>query len=68
MAADVIARLGRHWVWIFAFGVITLLAGVAALAWPGATILVLAILLGAQLVVTGIFRFVAALASASSPG
>jgi uncharacterized membrane protein HdeD (DUF308 family) len=61
--ADVIARLGRYWVWILAFGVITLLAGVAALAWPGATILVLAILLGAQLVVTGIFRFVAALAS-----
>jgi uncharacterized membrane protein HdeD (DUF308 family) len=62
-STDVIARLGRHWVWILAYGIVTLVAGVAALAWPGVTILVLAILLGAQLVVTGIFRFVTALAS-----
>jgi hypothetical protein len=37
-AADVLARVGRDWGWIFAFGVITLLAGVAVLAWPGRTL------------------------------
>jgi len=61
--ADVLARLGRHWGWIMAFGTITLLAGVATLAWPGRTLIVVAVLFGIQLTVTGIFRFVAAFAS-----
>jgi uncharacterized membrane protein HdeD (DUF308 family) len=46
-----------------AFGFITFVAGVLALAWPGATLLVVAVLFGAQLIVSGVFRFVAALAS-----
>jgi len=62
-AADVVARIGRHWGWILAFGVITLLAGVAVLAWPGRTLVVVAVLFGVQLIVTGIFRFVSAFAS-----
>jgi uncharacterized membrane protein HdeD (DUF308 family) len=62
-AADVLAGVGRHWGWIMAFGIITLLAGVAVLAWPGRTLVVIAVLFGIQLVVTGIFRFVAAFAS-----
>jgi uncharacterized membrane protein HdeD (DUF308 family) len=61
-AADVLARVGRHWGWIFAYGVITLLAGVAVLAWPGRTLIVIAVLFGVQLIVAGIFRFVAAFA------
>jgi uncharacterized membrane protein HdeD (DUF308 family) len=61
--ADMLARLGRHWGWVFAYGVLTLLAGVFVLAWPGATLLVLAVLFGVQLIVSGIFRFVAAFAS-----
>ncbi len=59
-ASDVLGRLGRHWGWIFAYGVITVVAGIAVLAWPGPTLLVIAILVGIQLVVLGIFRFVAA--------
>ena len=58
-----LARLGRHWGWVFTYGVLTLLAGVFVLAWPGATLLVLAVLFGVQLIVSGIFRFVAAFAS-----
>ena len=46
-----------------AFGVVTLLAGVAVLAWPGRTLVVIAVLFGVQLIVTGIFRFVAAFAA-----
>jgi uncharacterized membrane protein HdeD (DUF308 family) len=61
-AADVLAGIGRHWGWVLAFGIITLLAGLLTLAWPGRTIVVIAVLFGIQLVVAGIFRFVAAIA------
>jgi uncharacterized membrane protein HdeD (DUF308 family) len=61
--ADAVARVGRHWGWIMAFGAVTLLAGIAVLVWPVPTILVLALLFGIQLIVSGIFRFVTALAS-----
>jgi uncharacterized membrane protein HdeD (DUF308 family) len=58
---DRVAAVGRSWWWFAAFGAISVIAGVMALAWPGRTLLVLAVLFGAQLVVSGIFRLVAAL-------
>jgi len=58
-----LGRLGRHWGWLLAYGVLTLLAGIAVLAWPSETLLVLAVLFGVQLIISGIFRFVMALAS-----
>jgi uncharacterized membrane protein HdeD (DUF308 family) len=61
--ADMVARVGRHWVWFLAFGIVTVLTGIAALAWPGRTLVVIAVLFGIQLVVMGIFRFAAAFAS-----
>ena len=61
--ADIMARLGRSWGWVLAFGIITLAIGVLALAWPGRTLIVVAVVFGAQLIVMGIFRFVAAFAS-----
>jgi uncharacterized membrane protein HdeD (DUF308 family) len=61
--ADMVARVGRHWGWVLAFGIITLLTGIAALAWPGRTLVVVAVLFGVQLIVMGIFRFAGALAS-----
>jgi len=61
--ADMMARVGRHWLWVLAFGIITLLTGIAALAWPGRTLVVVAVLFGVQLIVMGIFRFGVALAS-----
>jgi len=63
-----LARLGRHWGWALAYGILTLIAGVAVLAWPSETLLVLAVLFGVQLIVSGIFRFVAALASEDLTG
>ncbi|HEV2451510.1 MAG TPA: HdeD family acid-resistance protein [Streptosporangiaceae bacterium] len=60
---DTLARVGRHWGWVLAYGIITMIAGIAALAWPGETLLVVAVLFGIQLIVSGIFRFGAALAS-----
>ena len=38
--ADIIARFGRHWGWLLAYGILTLLAGVFVVAWPGPTLLV----------------------------
>jgi uncharacterized membrane protein HdeD (DUF308 family) len=62
-AADMLARIGRHWGWVLAYGLLTLLAGVVTLVWPGRTVVVVAVLFGIQLVVAGIFRFGAALAT-----
>lgn len=57
---EMLGRVGRHWGWIMAFGIVTVLAGILALAWPGPTLLVLAVLFGVQLVFLGVFRFVSA--------
>ena len=64
--ADMIARVSRHWGWVLAFGIITIAVGIAALAWPGRTLVVVAILFGIQLIVMGIFRFANAFASTTS--
>ena len=61
--ADMLGRLGRHWGWVFAYGLLTLIAGLAVLVWPGETLLVVAVLFGIQLIISGIFRFVAAFAT-----
>ena len=47
---------------LLAFGIITAVLGVIALAWPGRTLLVVAVLFGVQFIVMGIFRFVGAFA------
>ena len=54
-----VTTLGRAWGWVLFFGIVTLVAGVMTVAWPDATILVIAILVGIQLFVSGIFRLVA---------
>jgi len=43
-----------------ALGVVTAVAGVLILAWPGGTLLAVAVLLGIQLIIGGIFRAVTA--------
>jgi uncharacterized membrane protein HdeD (DUF308 family) len=66
--ADVLGRLGRHWGWTLIFGIITVLAGIVALAWPGPTLVVIAVLFGIELVVLGVFRFVAAFGHDATAG
>ena len=66
--ADSMASLGRHWIWLLSFGVLTLIAGVAVVAWPGPTVIVIAVLFGIQLIVAGIFQFVAAFAGSDMTG
>jgi uncharacterized membrane protein HdeD (DUF308 family) len=53
---------------VLTFGIVTLLAGLLTLAWPGRTLVVIAVLFGIQLVVAGIFRFVAAFAADDATG
>ena len=50
------------WWVLLATGILTMLAGIAVLVWPGATLLVIAVLFGAWLVGSGIVRLVAAFA------
>jgi uncharacterized membrane protein HdeD (DUF308 family) len=66
--ADIMARVGRHWGWLLAFGIITVLVGLAALVWPGRTLVVIAVLFGIQLIVMGIFRFASAFAADETSG
>jgi uncharacterized membrane protein HdeD (DUF308 family) len=57
---DMLTTLSRAWGWVLFFGIVTLVAGLMTVAWPDETILVVAILVGIQLFVSGIFRLVAA--------
>jgi len=66
--ADVLADIGRHWGWLLTFGIITIAAGIIALAWPDATLVVIAVLFGVQLMVAGIFRFISAFAVGDEGG
>ncbi len=67
-AADTLGRVGQHWGWMMAFGIITVAAGIIALAWPAPTLVVIAILFGIELVVYGIYRFVTAFGHDLSAG
>lgn len=66
--AMAIGRLGQHWGWMLAFGILTIAAGICALVWPAITLLAAAIVFGVQLIVAGIYRLVAAFSSAESSG
>jgi uncharacterized membrane protein HdeD (DUF308 family) len=55
-----IARLGGSWTWHLLYGLISIGTGVIAIAWPGPTLIVLAVVFGVQLITTGVFRLVGA--------
>jgi len=65
---DQLGRIGRHWGWLLFFGILMVAAGVCAVVWPGPTVLVLAILFGIQIIVSGIFSFINAFAADESGG
>jgi uncharacterized membrane protein HdeD (DUF308 family) len=66
--AMAIGRLGQHWGWMLAFGILTIAAGICALVWPAITLLAAAIVFGVQLIVAGIYRLVAAFSPSESTG
>jgi uncharacterized membrane protein HdeD (DUF308 family) len=59
---DMLTTFGRSWWMILAWGLVTLVAGVGTIVWPGRTIVVVAILIGIQFFVSGILRLVSAFA------
>src|SRR5260370_4718724 len=63
-----LARLGRAWGWIVAYGVATLLAGVIAVVWPSSTLVVIAIIFAVQLLVGAVYQFVYAFAVPDESG
>ena len=65
---DHVTRVGRAWWWPAIFGVVSIIAGVLALAWPGPTLVVLAVLFGAELIVWGIYRLVGAVTFGDAGG
>ena len=63
-----LAKLGSAWGWIVAYGVATLLAGVVAVFWPSSTLVVIAIIFAAQLLVSAVYQFVFAFAIPNESG
>ena len=59
-ARDVLGRIGESWAWVLAFSVATLILGVMVMAWPSATVKLVALLFGLQLFVGGLFSLVRA--------
>jgi uncharacterized membrane protein HdeD (DUF308 family) len=65
---DRVTRVGRAWWWPAFFGVVSIVAGLLSLAWPGPTLLVLAVLFGVELIVWGIYRLVGAITFGDAGG
>ena len=53
-----LSAIGRHWGLVLFLGITSVVVGLLALVWPGATIVVVAILIAAWLIVSGIFQIV----------
>jgi uncharacterized membrane protein HdeD (DUF308 family) len=64
--ADSIAAIGQSRGWRIGLGVMTAVAGALILAWPGGALVAVAILVGIELIVTGIFRIVTAFSADSA--
>lgn len=60
VAAALMDRPGG-WVWLLAGGIISLVVGVMAIAWPDVTVLALAILLGIRMIIFGVVEIASAL-------
>jgi uncharacterized membrane protein HdeD (DUF308 family) len=57
---ETLAEVGRGWGILVFFGIVSIITGILVMAWPEATLVVVAVLFGIQLVIGGIFRFVSA--------
>jgi uncharacterized membrane protein HdeD (DUF308 family) len=57
---DVLDRIGASWGWLLAFSLVTLVLGIMVMAWPHATIKLVALLFGLQLLIGGVFSLVRA--------
>ena len=67
-AAATVAGVGRHWGLLATLGVLSIVAGLAILAWPRQTVLVVAVIIGLQLLVNGVVRLVQSFAADDASG
>lgn len=67
-AAATVAAVGRHWGLLVCLGVLSVVAGLAMLVWPQETVLVIAVIIGIQLIVGGIVRLVQSFAVDEASG
>ena len=63
-----LAQVGRSWGLVLAFAILSLILGLAAIFWPGATIVTVAILFALQLFIAGIFGIVRAFSADADTG
>lgn len=63
-----LVRVSKSWGWFAFLGALSVVIGVLALAWPRHTLVALAVLFGLQLVFSGLFRLVAAIALTDATG
>jgi uncharacterized membrane protein HdeD (DUF308 family) len=63
-----VARLADHWGLVLTYGLLTIALGLALALWPDATLVVLALLLAIELIVTGVVRVASALGSRQLDG
>jgi len=68
VAAATVAGVGRHWGLLATLGVLSIVAGLAILAWPRQTVLVVAVVIGLQLLLNGIVRLVQSFAADDASG
>jgi uncharacterized membrane protein HdeD (DUF308 family) len=60
IAQDILTRIGKHWGWLLFYGIVTLAAGILTIFWPGSSLLAIAIVVGIQLLFTGVYRLIIA--------
>ncbi|MGW0631202.1 DUF7144 family membrane protein [Streptomyces sp. NPDC002758] len=58
--AELLASVGASWLWTLGSALVTLVPGILILVWPHETLHILAVIIGLYLLLTGVFRFVAA--------
>src|SRR5438552_2932691 len=56
---DFLSVIGRNWGIVLTYGILMVILGIVILVWPDATLLVIAVLFGINLFITGIFQVVA---------
>ncbi|MFE6843121.1 HdeD family acid-resistance protein [Streptomyces sp. NPDC057686] len=65
---DVLKQVGSTWHWALGFALATLIPGILVLVWPDETLHILAVIIGLQLLVAGVFRFVTAFSHSRDGG
>lgn len=63
-----LGAIGRHWGVLLLLGIVSVVVGIIAVAWPTATVVVIAVLLAIWLIVSGIFGIARGFASGLSGG